>query len=53
VTAQLTDVATGYQLWSGYEERTHWMALLKVDPRLDPPRSESRFEQLLRAMRLT
>jgi serine/threonine-protein kinase len=33
-----------------YAERTHWMALLKVDPRLDPLREEPRFSKLLARM---
>ncbi len=39
-------------LQQGYEERTHWMALLRVEPRLDPLRSHPRFVRLLQAMRL-
>jgi TolB-like protein/Flp pilus assembly protein TadD len=31
----------------GYTERTHWMALLKVDPRLDPLRADPRFASLI------
>ena len=31
----------------GYQERTHWMALLQVDPRLDPLRHHPRFARLL------
>jgi TolB-like protein/Tfp pilus assembly protein PilF len=34
----------------GYRERTHWMALLQVDPRLDPIRGEPRFQRLLELM---
>jgi hypothetical protein len=34
----------------GYAERTHWMALMKVDPRLDPVRDQPRFVDLLRRM---
>jgi tetratricopeptide (TPR) repeat protein len=36
----------------GYEERTHWMALLRVDPRLDPVRGHPRFARLLEVLRL-
>lgn len=49
----LGDVARAVdQLERGYQERTHWMALLGVDPRLDPLRSDGRFERLLHAMDL-
>jgi serine/threonine-protein kinase len=34
----------------GHAERTHWMALLKSDPRLDPLRPDSRFCGLLDRM---
>ncbi len=37
-------------LEKGYAERTHWMALLKVDPRLDPLRSDPRLESMLGRM---
>jgi tetratricopeptide (TPR) repeat protein len=48
----LDDRDTGLDLLErGYEERTHWMALLQVDPRLDPIRSSPRFERLLDLMR--
>jgi eukaryotic-like serine/threonine-protein kinase len=39
-------------LQRGYEERTHWMALLQVEPRLDPLRSHPRFARLLERMQL-
>ncbi len=39
-------------LQRGYEERTHWMALLQVEPRLDPLRSHPRFVRLLETMQL-
>jgi adenylate cyclase len=34
------------RLEQGYKERTHWMALLKVDPQLDPLRDHPRFKRL-------
>jgi tetratricopeptide (TPR) repeat protein len=39
-------------LQRGLEERTHWMALLGVDPRLDPLRPNPVFQGLLGALRL-
>ena len=39
-------------LQEGYAERTHWMALLAVDARLDPLRGHPRFVQLLRDLDL-
>ena len=39
-------------LEQGYRERTHWMALLGVDPRMDPLRDHPAFRRLLGAMRL-
>ncbi len=35
----------------GYRERTHWMALLQVDPRLDQLRETPRFAQLVESMK--
>ena len=37
-------------LEQGYRERTHWMALLQVDPRLASLRGHPRFDRLLRSM---
>ncbi|HWN19970.1 MAG TPA: protein kinase [Gemmatimonadales bacterium] len=37
-------------LEKGYQERTHWMALLQVDPRLDPLRDSPRFRRVLDSM---
>jgi tetratricopeptide (TPR) repeat protein len=52
IHAGLGDVARAVeQLERGYEERTHWMALLGVDPRLDPLRAHPRFERLLTDLR--
>ena len=34
----------------GYAERTHWMALLQVEPRVDALRGHPRFEALLKRM---
>ena len=34
------------RLEQGYKERTHWMALLRVDPQLDPLRDHPRFKRL-------
>jgi eukaryotic-like serine/threonine-protein kinase len=49
----LGDTATALDwLERGYEERTHWMALLGVDPRLDPLRQEPRFQALMGGLRL-
>jgi hypothetical protein len=38
------------RLEQGYKERSHWMALLKVDPRMDPLREEPGFKRLLERM---
>jgi len=34
------------RLERGFKERTHWMALLRVDPHLDPLREHPRFKRL-------
>ena len=39
------------RLEQGYKERTHWMALLRVDPRLDPLRDHHRFKRLHESLR--
>jgi len=39
-------------LQSAYDERAVWMAYLKLDPVLDPVRSEPRFQELVRQMGL-
>jgi len=35
-----------------YAEKSPWIGYMKVDPRLDPLRSDSRFDALLRQARL-
>jgi hypothetical protein len=41
-------------LWLGraYAERAPWIAYMRVDPRLDPLRSDPRFASLLKQARL-
>ena len=39
-------------LEKGFQERFGWMLHLKVDPRLDPLRSDPRFQDLLRRVGL-
>jgi TolB-like protein/Flp pilus assembly protein TadD/tRNA A-37 threonylcarbamoyl transferase component Bud32 len=52
ICTAMGDIETGLDLLErGYQERTHWMALLQVDPRLDPLRGHPRFGRLLEAMR--
>lgn len=34
----------------GYQERTHWMARLQVDPRLDPLHEHPKFVRLRELM---
>jgi hypothetical protein len=36
-----------------YQERDNWLIYLKVEPRLDPLRSDARFTKLLRLVRLS
>ena len=40
-------------LAQAHQERSGWMTYLKVDPRLDPLRSDARFVELLRQVRLS
>ena len=46
------DQALDY-LSQAHQERSGWMTYLNVDPRLDPLRSDARFVELLRRVRLT
>lgn len=39
-------------LEKAYADRSEWLAYLKVDPRLDPLRSDARFVEMLRRMKL-
>jgi TolB-like protein/Tfp pilus assembly protein PilF len=41
------------QLLKAHQERSGWITYLNVDPRLDPLRADSRFQDLLRRVRLT
>jgi serine/threonine-protein kinase len=40
------------QLYKARQERSGWITYLNVDPRLDPLRADSRFQDLLRQVRL-
>ena len=46
------DVALAW-LEQAYEERNSWMPFIQVEPRLDPLRSDPRFQDLLRRMNLS
>ena len=49
----LGDVDEGIRwLERAYAERSPWIGYMRVDPRLDPLRSDSRFDALLRQARL-
>jgi eukaryotic-like serine/threonine-protein kinase len=49
----LGDVETGLDwLERAYDEQSPWIGYMKVDPRLDPVRSQPRFERLLKKARL-
>jgi tetratricopeptide (TPR) repeat protein len=51
VHTALGEIAAALEwLERAYDERTHRMAFLLVDPRLDPLRGEPRFRELLRRM---
>jgi tetratricopeptide (TPR) repeat protein len=53
VYAGLGDTDRALQwLVRGYEQRDRWMVFLKVEPRFDPLRTDPRFADLLRRLRL-
>jgi hypothetical protein len=39
-------------LSQAYQERSGWMTYIKIDPRLDPLRTDARFVDLLHRVRL-
>ena len=38
-------------LQNAYQDRSHWLVWLNLDPRFDNVRSDSRFQELLRRMK--
>ncbi len=53
IYAGLGDKDHAFQwLDKGYDERPNWMLSIKVDPRMDPLRSDPRYHELLRRMGL-